>query len=422
MKNPCRLVAAVATLCLFAGVAIAQTPTKAMKAPTGNGNGGGAGTVGNILCDDPCNNAQYGFASQCFSDFPSFSSQTWDDCGVPDGAVWVVDGLCFDGFYNYSPHCPAGYKFKITRDAGGLPDCANPCLNIEVPGPDPSIDTPDCLGLPDGKFCYCPGGLKTLDAGCWWFGAAVNMHFASPSFCGQWYWTGSTTPHRRKNCPYLDNPGGGFGLPPCANWCTVLGIDQDLAFTVYGTEISACNCALRAGNVDTNGGTGPVDVISISASRDVGDSCRALTISAGATTINVDKAPSNGAKGQYGLWIMDGNNCDGSVIQVHKNSNNTDVVLGNGPNCLPVSNTVSAGSCPCPVGFPTGRTSKSLGGGVAALVCLNKKPGFGKSPITFAQTFPAGSFQVMALVLDFNAPAAPAKNIAVGNSIALTVL
>src|SRR5262245_25745128 len=70
---------ALSTLCFVAGDAFAQTPARFARIPRGNGAGGGAGTVGNILCDDPCNNAQYGFASQCFADFPSFSSATYDD-------------------------------------------------------------------------------------------------------------------------------------------------------------------------------------------------------------------------------------------------------------------------------------------------------------------------------------------------------
>src|SRR5262245_38716277 len=185
-------IGAGAVVFVLAAGAIAQVPSRMARVPAGKGSGGGAGTLGNVLFDDPCNNAQYGFASQCFADFPSFSSATYDDCQIPGSNVWFVVGFSFDGFYNYSPHCPVSYKFCIARDVDGAPDCGNWCYFTEVPvGGVGVTDGPNCLGFSDGKISYCPGGiLKAITGpGNWWFSGAVNMPFAYPVFCGQWYWT-----------------------------------------------------------------------------------------------------------------------------------------------------------------------------------------------------------------------------------------
>jgi len=418
MKNPCRFVAAVATLCLFASAAFAQAPKLMGKAPAGNG-GGNSGNSAGPLYDDPYNNGAYGLVSQDFPDFPSFNARSYDDFVVPDGSTWNVDGQGVEGFYtalSNASACPApglNYIFEIVGDAGGLPDCGNNIGAMYPAAPDGSIETGNFLGQAGGRYDYCPGGEATLVAGTYWATGGINMPFATPYYCGQWFFVTCVQPHRRGSNAYLDNPGGGFVVPPCVNW-TFLGIDGDLTFTIYGTNDDLCPCAIRAGNTDING-SGPADTVTIDGSA--GDSCRELSVSAGgATTLAVDSAPTVG-KGHWGLWINDGDDleCCPLILTGGKGT----FALGTAAKCLAVNNTGSPGSVPCPVTFPTGRTSKSLGAGKAATLCLNKKPGFPKSPTFFSQTFPAGDYTVQGLVQDLASLNSPAKNIGISNAIAV---
>lgn len=420
MKNPCRFVAVVATLCLFAGAAIAQTPSKSVKLPKGNGNGGGAGATGNVLCDDPCNNAQYGFASQNFADFASFSSSTYDDCPVPDGESWSVAGFCMEGFYNYSPHCPVSYTFCVVADAGGAPNCGVCVYSTDVPVGGGVTDGPNCLGFPDGKLCYCPGGtLTTLSAGNWWYSAQVNMPFAYPVFCGQWYWTGSTTPHRRGGSPYLDNPGGGFGIPPCYPWTgPLLGLDQDLAFTVFGTS-GGCTSS-SAGTVDTGNGNPPANVLTVdggvgpTVTVDCSDPNHQLCLS---------NPPSVKGKFHYAVWVYGpyaACPCTATEVNLTTGKGVFYVLQSDAPQCLPTNNTTILGPpCPCPAFFSAGRTSKSFGAGTAAVLCVAKKTPFPKGPTCFTlnlNAFGSGDyFLCAAVVQDLNSPNSPAKNVAVAN-------
>ena len=93
--------------------------------------------------------------------------------------------------------------------------------------------------------------------------------------------------------------------------------------------------------------------------------------------------------------------------------------LGIGCRALPVNNSEYPGSVPCPITFPTGLTSKSLGSAAAATLCLNKKPGFPRSPTTFLVVFPSGDYTLGGLVQDENSPNSPDKNIAIANWIVI---
>jgi hypothetical protein len=422
MKNPCRFVAAVATLCFIAGVANAQ-PTLTAKAPARKGGDAGGNTA-NVLYCDPYNNGLYGLVSQNFTDYPSVTSCSYDDFTVPDGETWCKEGMGVEGFYNYISNgettgCVRDYNFKVVGDLAGVPDCGNNVCSFTGP-PGVGIETPNVFGQSGGRFDYCPGGfVAMLTPGTYWASGFVTMPFATPTFCGQWYFVTSAQPHRLGGNAYLDNPGGGFGVPPCVNW-TFLGQDGDLTFCIYGTvNWTDCPCDVRAGNTDTGNGNPPADTLSIDGS--VGNACRELGVSAGsATTIAVGNAPTVGGKGHYGFWILDGValNCCPTDLCGGKGS----FFLGIAADCLPVNNTCVPLSVPCPVTFPTGRTSKSLGAGKAATVCLNKKPGFAKSPTTFSQVFPSGLFTVQGLVQDGNSINSPAKNVGISNAIAVAAL
>jgi hypothetical protein len=415
MRNPCRFVAAVATLCLFASAALAQ-PTMVGKAPAKIGDGN-SGNPGGPLYDDPYNNGVYGLVSQDFSDYTSVSSRTYDDFTVPDGDTWNVDGQGGEGFYtalSNSSGCGVNYIFEIVGDLGGIPDCGNNICSLYPPAYDPAIETGNSFGQSGGRFDFCPGGECVLTAGTYWATVAINMPFAGGA-CGQWFFVTSFQPHRRGSNAYLDNPNGGFGLPPCVNW-TFLGIDGDLTFTIYGTSGGGCPCGVRAGNTDTGNGNAPADTVTVDGSA--GDLCRELTVSSGAASIvDIQTAPSVGGKGQYGLWYNDGDELECCALTLVGGKGT--FALGTAAKCLAVNNTDVPGSVPCPVTFPVGRTSKSLGSGTAAALCLNKKPGFPKAPTFFSDTFPAGDYTIQGLTQDLNSINSPAKNIGITNAIAV---
>jgi hypothetical protein len=420
MKNPCRFVAAVATLCLFASAAFAQ-PTLVGKAPAKVENGN-SGNTAPALYDDPYNNGVYGFVAQEFSDYTSVSSRTYDDFVVPDGQTWCKEGMGGEGFYtalSNSSGCGVNYIFEIVRDAGGIPDCANNICTDTPPAYDPAIETANSFGQSGGRFDHCPGDQTELTAGTYWAAVAINMPFAAGT-CGQWFFITSQQPHRRGSNAYLDTPNGGFGFPRCVNW-TALGQDGDMTFTIYGnanTCVGGCGCDVRAGNTDVNvaegGGGVPVDTLRVDG--DTGGACRDVDVAAGSPVPVTISAPPSFAKGHYGLWINDGDELE--CCETVK-CGAVDVSLGEASKCLAVNNTCTAGSVACPVTFPTGRTSKSLGAGTAALVCLNKKPGFPKYPVTFTDSFPTGDYTVQALIQDSHSINSPTKNIAISNAVAV---
>ena len=177
-----------------------------------------------------------------------------------------------------------------------------------------------------------------------------------------------------------------------------------------------CPVATRAGNVDTGTGGPAVDVVFVNGSA--GDPVeRKVTVTAGVpATLHIDKAPSTpGPRGGYGYWIYDGDLRGCVDIQIKKSSGEI-VPLGQANGCMPINNSVTPGSCPCPLTFPLGKTAGTMSVPKAALFCLTQ-PASPKSPTDFMVTFPAGTFTILSVHLDRNAPASPAKNIAIGNTI-----
>ena len=137
----------------------------------------------------------------------------------------------------------------------------------------------------------------------------------------------------------------------------------------------------------------------------------------------IEPAPSLSGSGHYAVWLYEGEpGCDDRT-PIHLVSGKGQLFdLGLGARCLPVNNTESAGACPCPVAFPTGRTSKPLGAGRASLLCLNRKPGYPRAPVAFEQVFPTGDFVAGAVVQDLNSLNSPAKNLSVGNWLVIHAL
>ncbi len=180
-----------------------------------------------------------------------------------------------------------------------------------------------------------------------------------------------------------------------------------------------CAAGLLAGRVDTGDGSPSFDVFTVNGSS--GDECREVTVIAGREVIiEIANAPSITGAGHYALWVYDGAPVPGGarpILLLTRRGVLYD--LGLGPRCLPVSNTLAPGACPCPLTFPTGRTSKSIGLDRAARLCLNSRPALPRSPVTFVQTFPAGDFTLGGVVLDRNSMLSPRKNASIGNWIVI---
>ena len=148
---------------------------------------------------------------------------------------------------------------------------------------------------------------------------------------------------------------------------------------------------------------------------------RKVTVAAGVpATLRIEKAPStpNPNRGGYGYWIYEGDlrGCEDIVI---KNNSGTIVTLGQANGCMPLNNTVTPGSCPCPLEFPLGKTAATLSAAKSAALCLEPSAA-PKSPTEFMVTFPAGTFTILSVHLDLNAPASsatPGKNASIGNTI-----
>ena len=184
----------------------------------------------------------------------------------------------------------------------------------------------------------------------------------------------------------------------------------------YATYPNATALALRAGNVDTGAGGPAVDVMFVNGSA--GDPAeRRVTVTAGVpATLHVDKAPETGGpKGGYGFWIYDGELRGCEAIQFKKPSGEL-FTLGQANGCMPINNTLAPGTCPCPMSFPLGKTSRRLSPAKATLLCLEASNSL-RSPTDHSIVFPEGTFTILSLHQDRNSPSSPGKNIAIGNTI-----
>ena len=167
-----------------------------------------------------------------------------------------------------------------------------------------------------------------------------------------------------------------------------------------------------AGNVNTGDGSCPADVLFVNGSP--GNSKNLVTVNSGVpSTISVERAPSG--NGAYAFWLYDFRKYAGASIQYQKGATSYD--LGSGVKAIPINNSVTPGSVPCPLTFPVGWTSRSLGAGVAGTFCLNSQPGFPRAPTSFNVIFPPGNFILGGLVTDQNSINSPALNVSIANWI-----
>jgi len=384
-----RAAALVASLLVAAGSAAATSRPRFTLGRAPDGPGGGFATLASAaLANQTPNPLGDGLASQSFPDAPDFSGAMHDDFEVPAGDTWDIESFHVDGAYDVGVVVPDSYALEIFPDDSGAPACGSPIYSV--------ILTPGAAGLADalGVFDYCPGGvLTTLTPGRYWIAVSVTMDFATR---GQWFWATHATPHVVGLAGVFDNPGGGFGFPPCA---PPPGEDHDLAFEIGGVAVPADLKACRAGNVNTGVGAA-ADVLTVDGSS--GDpECREVGVTAGVPVTIAIVAPPAGGSGHYALWISDGEpSAETLTMILYEPQSGVIHDLGLGCVCLPANNTVVPGACPCPVSFPQGRTSRRLGAQTATNVCLNRRPGFPRYPTSFQQTFPAGTFTLGGLILD----------------------
>ena len=403
--SPLRLrspLAALAALAVAAPLALAQpAPLGTATVPLARGGDTAPFSLACLVTQAP-DGTFFGQASQNFTDVTDFTCWSYDDFDVPAGKTWDVHGFHADGFYTFGLVVPDSYTFEIYPDVGSAPGCGAPAYSTTV--------LPGALGLSDagGVIDFCPGGtLLTLAEGKYWISVTVTMDAATR---GQWYWFSHAVPHVNGVTAHFDNPGGGFSVPPCAPVA-----DLDLAFCVYGTEMDVIDCTCRYGNV--NAGAGPVaDVLRVNGL--VGDPlCREMTVPGGVPVTVSISSPPLGGNGHYAVWFYDGVPGPADAMPIrYRPSSGVIHDLGVGCRCLPVNNSVVPLSCPCPVTFPTGRTSRGLGAGTAARFCLNPRPGFPRYPTSFNLTFPPGaSFTLGGVLVDLGS--ASTKPISIMNWI-----
>ena len=189
------------------------------------------------------------------------------------------------------------------------------------------------------------------------------------------------------------------------------GRDDEAGFAAGAAHVYIRGEVL-AGNTNVGDGSDPADTLFVNGSA--GTSKNLVTVESGvAATVSVERAPQG--SGAYAFWIYDFRRYAGSPLQYRKGATTYD--LGSGLKALPISNSVTPGSVPCPLTFPIGWTSQSLGSGAALTFCLNSHPGFPRAPTSFNVIFPPGNFILGGLVTDQNSINSPALNVSIANWI-----
>lgn len=233
---------ALAAAGLASEPAVARGPRAALEPVSASSPRQGAPALGGVLyCDEPVD-ADYGLLSQDYPDYPTASSRTLDDFEVPPGRAWVIDAIRVEGFFNGDPPDPSwilSYFFELYLDSeAGGPVCDKPFYSVRPRPGDPGMtDGPNALGQPRGALEFRPpggAGLR-LPPGKYWLSAGVEMSSELPV---SYYWLGSRSPHVSGSIAYFHNPGGYYGLPPCAPVSILPAdpqADQDQAFKLFGS-------------------------------------------------------------------------------------------------------------------------------------------------------------------------------------------
>ncbi|MBI1852200.1 MAG: DUF1929 domain-containing protein [Planctomycetes bacterium] len=196
-------------------------------------------------------------------------------------------------------------------------------------------------------------------------------------------------------------------------------VPSEAAWVRLVPDVDAPEFAARRGNVNRGASSTPANVISINGQT--GDSvAHVVRIAPGPATLSV-ALPPGGGRGQWALWIGDGEATSGSVANAFLRSNRGPEPLGLATFCLPVSNSVSPGACPCPPTFSTGFTSERLGVHGAANLCLRAQSPRGPAPASFTVDFPPGTYTVQGVIVDPRSPNAP-RTVSLTNALTVEVL
>lgn len=189
------------------------------------------------------------------------------------------------------------------------------------------------------------------------------------------------------------------------------GRDDEAGFAAGAAHVYIRGEVL-AGNTNVGDGSDPADTLFVNGSA--GTSKNLVTVDSGVSvTVSLERAPQG--NGAFALWIYDFARFTGAQLQYRKGP--TTYELGSGVKALPINNSVTPGSVPCPLTFPMGWTSMSLGSGAAGSFCLNPQPGFPRAPTSFQAIFPQGNFILGGLVTDQNSINSPALNVSIANWI-----
>ncbi|MBI1850027.1 MAG: hypothetical protein HYR85_06755 [Planctomycetes bacterium] len=216
-----------------------------------------------------------------------------------------------------------------------------------------------------------------------------------------------------KNILYDSANGRWFGCYP--------GISGDFVVRcVVETSTIPPEVTCRAGNVDTGNGNPPAIVLTVNGSS--GDPLtREMTLTQGPANVHFALPPAGG-NGLWAGWIFNGLPT-ASTIQNAFIFNGAGGVesIGTACFCLPSNNSVSPGACPCPLAFPVGFTSKALGAGAAANVCVHRSPADPRAPATITVNLPPGDYSICGILFDPNSSSPGPRKVSLTNLVGLHV-
>lgn len=178
-------------------------------------------------------------------------------------------------------------------------------------------------------------------------------------------------------------------------------------FGIFGHEPSP----LRDGNVDVGRSGVPARVLTVSGESGDPACGRVLVASGTEVTVSIAKPPAGGA-GHYLVWTFDGAPTPGAAVPIRLRRPAGIFDLGLGCRPLPTDNLVTPGTCPSPLAFARGRSSKRLGAATAAALFVRSGVSSPRAPFSFTQAFPRGVFTVCGVVSDPGSPNAAPVSIA----------
>ena len=186
-----------------------------------------------ILYSQPYDGTSPGVPSQVFPDYPSWSTQAFDDLTVT-GSGWVVQGATVYGQEQGDPtqNIAVYLQFQSTS----LPSIGD-------------ATDPIYTGTEDASGNLNFTGLNiTLSPGTYWITAWVVRPELPTG--GQWFWSMTDYGNPIGSEFYIQNPGGGLipGAATAVPGSSVLGtLPADLSFTLYGQAVPEPSTAVLLG-------------------------------------------------------------------------------------------------------------------------------------------------------------------------------